>query len=243
MPKSEQTELQKFFPSQNEAFSTPAENALPLENEELPEDLKNRHVRRLEQKVQAEREANIAMAARLEALSEAQKFQQDTGADELEQKVARIYGTDSPEKAEATRILQESFKGYAERAKNEALETFRAERKQAEADTQKEVATLESYIEQIEDQFGVDLSSTAEARERRSQYVGLLEKLSPKKDGEVIDYADPFEVWDIFKSRQPQDRSKEMASRGMVRSRNAESSIETDPLVKQLQEQGLLNPF
>lgn len=244
MPK-EQTELQKLFPSPNSKEFIPSHTEV-AENapEKIPEDLKNRHIRRLEDKLQKEREAGIAMASRIEALSEVGKFRQETGSpDEIESKLSRIYGTDTPEKAEATRLLLEGVRGMGERAKTEAIEQFRSEQKQRESDTQKEVAKLENYIEQIEDQYGIDLSSTSEARGRRTQYIELLEKLSPKQNGEVVDYADPFETWDIFASRQGTDRSKTLASRGMTNSRTVESSIEQDATLKFLKEQGLLEPF
>lgn len=240
---NEKSELQKLFQPAEEPF-TP-EGIAPTENaEEIPEDLKNRHVRRLESKLQKERESNIAMAARIEALSEAQKFRQDTKIDDLDEMVTRIYGTDKPENAAATELLLKSMKGFSDRAKREALEEFRSEQQKRELETQNEVATLEGYIEDIEDQYGVDLSSTASGREKRAQYVELLEKLSPKdKNGEIIDYANPLETYDLFASRQAPNRAKELSARAMVRSKQVESSIQEDATTKFLKEQGLLEPF
>lgn len=239
---NEKSELQKLFQPAEEPFIP--EGQPQVENtEEIPEDLKNRHVRRLETKLQKERESNIAMAARIEALSEVQKFRQDSKVDDLDEMVTRIYGTDKPENAAATDLLLKSMKGFSERAKREALEEFRAEQQQREQETAKEVATLEGYIEQIEDQYGIDFTSTASAREKRGQYVELLEKLSPKKNGEVVDYADPFETYELFASRQAPNRAKELSMRGMVNSRPVNSSIQEDATTKFLKEQGLLEPF
>lgn len=239
---NEKSELQKLFQPAEEVFNPQIESQ--VENtEEIPEDLKNRHIRRLETKLQAEREASIAREAKIEALTEAQKFRGETKADELDEMVTRIYGTDKPENAAATELLLKSMKGFSERAKREALEEFRAEQTQREQDVDREVKTLEGYIEQIEDQYGIDLSSTASARERRAQYVELLEKLSPKQNGEVVDYADPFETYELFASRQAPSRSKELSARGMVRSRPVENSLQEDTTFKFLREQGLLEPF
>lgn len=238
---NERTELQKLFQPAEEVFNP--QQTVNSEQEELPEDLKNRHIRRLEAKLQSEREASIAREARLEALSEAARFRQDTGADELDEMVTRIYGTDKPENAAATDLLLKSMKGFSERAKREALEEFRAERQQEEQEVSTEVRNLESYIEQIEDTYGVDLTSTASALEKRSQYLDLLEKLSPKRGGEVIDYADPLETYELFAARQPQNRAKAYAARGMTQSRSVDSSLQEDATAKFLKEQGLLEPF
>lgn len=238
---NEQTELQKLFKLAEEQFIPQTQVS---EQETLSEDLKNRHIRRLETKLQAEREASIAREARIEALTEAQKFRQDTKADDLDEMVSRIYGTDKPENAAATELLLKSMKGFSERAKREALEEFRTEQMQREQEVNKEVKALESSLEQIEDQYGVDLSSTAAGRERRAQFVELLGKLSPKDgNGEIIDYADPFETYELFASKQAPNRAKELSMRGMVNSRPVNTSIQEDATVKFLKEQGLLESF
>lgn len=239
---NESSELQKLFKPAEEVFNPQAQ--VPTENDEvLPDELKNRHIRRLEAKLQTEREASIAREARLEALSEAAKFRDETSPDELDAMVARIYGTDKPENAAATDLLTKAFKGYSERAERNAIEKFRAEQEQSEGAVDKEVKNLESYIEEIEDTYGVDLSSNQSARDKRSDYLTLLEKLSPKSNGEVIDYADPFETYELFASRQPQSRAKEFSQRGMANSRPVTNSIQEDATAKFLKEQGLLEPF
>lgn len=238
---NEKTELTKLFQPAEAPFISEGQET--PEKEELPEDLKNRHIRRLEDKLQKERESNIAMSARVQALSEVDKFRGETKADELEEMVSRIYGTDKPENAAATDLLLKSMRGFSDRAKREAIEEFRSEQQAQAAQVNKEVETLEGYIEQIEDQYGIDLSSSAAGREKRAQYIELLEKLSPKQNGEVTDYADPFETYELFASRQAPNRSKELASRGMVRSRPVENSLQEEATAKFLKDQGLLEPF
>lgn len=240
--ENEQSQLQKLFKPAEEVF-TPQGQQTVDDTEEIPEDIKNRHVRRQDAKIQALRKENTELAAKYAAITEASKFRKETGADELDEMVSRIYGTDKPENAAATDLLLKSMKGFSERAKREALEEFRAEQTQREQETQKEVATLEGYIEEIEDQYGVDLSSTASAREKRSQYIELLEKLSPKQNGEVVGYADPFETYELFASRQAPNRAKELSIRGMVNSRAVDTTAKGDATAKFLREQGLLETF
>ena len=241
---NEQRELQELFKNPGQPFVPPADNAAQSSaEEELPEALKDRHIRRLEAKLQSEREASIAREARIEALSEAQKFRQDTGADDLDQMVARIYGTDKPENLAATELLQKALKGYSSRAKEEAIAELRQEFQASQQEEEKEKNTVESYIEQVEDQYGVDLTSTAAGRERQQEFRDLWFRLSPKdRNGDVVEYADPFEVYDIFSSRQPQNRGQSLAARQMVRSNPIESSTEEDATYKFLKEQGILPP-
>ena len=240
---NEKRELQDIFKQPGQQFIPPTENVGQPSQGELPEDLKNRHIRRLEGKLQAEREASIAREARIEALSEAQKFRQETGADDLDQMVARIYGTDKPENAAATELLQKALKGYSTRAKEEAISTLREEFQAQQQEESKEKETVESYIEQVEDRYGVDLTSTAAARERQQEFRDLWFRLSPKdRNGDVVEYADPYEVYDIYSSRQPQNRAQGLAARQMVRSNPIESSAEEDATYKFLQENGLLPP-
>lgn len=242
---NEQTEVQKLFKRPDEQFNLPADNAVqPPEQEEIPEDLKNRHIRRLEAKLQAEREASIAREARIEALSEAQKFRQESKPDDLDSMVARIYGTDKPENAAATELLQKALRGYSDRAKEEAISTLREEFRARQQEDAREKDTVDSYIEQIEDQYGVDLSSTAAARERQAAFRDLWFRLSPKdKDGEVEAYADPHEVYEIFSQQQAPNRAQSVAARGMTRSAPVETTVQEDATTKYLRENGILDPW
>ena len=238
---NETSELNKFFTNPNEPFA-PTEQV--QDTEEVPEDLKNRHVRRLEAKVQAEREANIALSARVEALSEAQKLRQETSTAGWEEKAGRIYGNDKPENAAASALLIESIKEATANAKREALEEARQEYREQHEEEDKEVNTVNSYIEQIEDQFGVDFTSSASAREKQQEFRDLWFKLSPKdQNGEVKDYADPFEVFEIFNQRTTNTRAKDFSSRGMVRSQQVESKVQDDATTKYLRENGIIDPF
>ena len=243
--QNETSEINKLFVKDPQAFPEQSvESKVDDTGEQLPEDLRNRHVRRLEAKLQAEREANIASAARIEALSEAQKFREQSNISGWEEKARRIYGNDKPENAAASDLLVQSIREASESAKREALEEARAEyRQQSEEDT-KEVNTVQNYIEKIEDQFGVDFTSTQQAQEKQREFKDLWFRLSPKdSNGDVIEYADPYEVFEIFKQRDGSSRAKDLSSRGMVRSQTVETGVQDDATTKYLKDNGILDPF
>lgn len=243
MPQDEQSQLSKLF---NRPDQQPfGQQEVPQQQEEeLPEDLKNRHIRRLEAKLQAERESAIAREARITALSEAQKFREDKTVTGWEEKARRIYGTDKPENAAASELLIESIREATQSAKREALEETRRDYTQRQEEEEKEVQTVHDYIEQIEDTYGIDLTSTDAAKERQQQFRDLWFRLSPKDSrGEVTDYADPFEVYEIFKESQGANRARQFASRGMVRSQPITTTVQEDATVKYLKEHGIIEPF
>lgn len=242
MPPNESSELHKLFTKQNEPFA-PNDSQDGSPAEVLPEELKNRHVRRLEEKLQREREANIAMAARVDALSEAQKMRQEPSAASWEEKARRIYGNDKPENAAASDLLVQSIKEASEAAETRAYEKARQDMRSRQEEETRETATVQSYIEQVEDRYGVDFTSSATARERQQEFKDLWFKLSPKDaKGEVKEYADPYEVFEIFNSRRA-DPAKDFASRNMVRSRPVENAVQDDATTKYLRENGIIDPF
>lgn len=239
---NEQSNLSEFFKNSQEPLA-PAGQAGTQDEGLLPDELKNRHIRRLETKLQNEREANIASAARIEALSEAQKLRESTTTVSWEEKARRIYGNDKPENAAASDLLVESIREATLSARKEALEEIRRDVSSRQQAQDKESNVIKGYIEQVEDQYGVDLTSTPEAQERQKQFRELWVKLSPKdSDGKVRDYADPIEAYEIFKGRQA-DPAKEYASHGMTRSQPTQTASQDDATTKYLRDNGILDPF
>lgn len=240
MPQNETSELNKFFTRSPEPFIAPE---VEETREELPEDLKNRHVKRLEAKIQSEREANIAMSTRIDALSEAQKLRQETSISSWEEKARRIYGNEKPENAVASDLLVQSIREAKEEAKREALEETQRTYREQEREEDKEAKTVTSYIEQIEDQYGVDFTSSESAIAKQKEFRNLWFRLSPKdSNGDVTDYADPFEVFEIF-NQGTTNRGKDSSSRSMVRSQSVETKVQDDATTKYLRENGILDPF
>ena len=209
-----------------------------IEPEDAPEDVKNRRHRRLEQKYQAEREANIAMASRLETLAEASKGTQSDS--EYLKSIERIYGTDTPEAQTATELLKNALQGAKNEARDEALQIFREEQQKASEAVGKEERTLDSMIEELEDDNGVTLSP-----DQQRGFFTLLERLSPKdKDGNVIEYADHHAVYEEYKSKiakKPENRAKDLSSRSMTQSgASGESKLQIDATERFLKENDLI---
>lgn len=221
---------QPLIPQQEE------KQAVEPDPEQQPPEVKNRAHRRLEEKLQAEREANIAMAARLEALSEAKKARED-GLDDLKA-IERIYGTDSPEAREATQILKETFAAIEERAVERAYERYQEDRRSQENSVKQEEQQLDAMIDEIE-ATGVTVSPEAE-----KGFFRMLEKLSPKdRDGNIIAYADPIATWEQYQSaiKRTDNTAKGLSSRSMTRSSTASAPTTNDDAIRQmLREAGII---
>lgn len=213
--------------------------------EKVAEEVKNRRHRRLEGKLKDEREANIAMAARLETISEAQKFRSENEPSDYVKQIERIYGTNSPEAAEATELLKNALKSVEDRATERAVTTLREEQAAVQAAQRKEEKRLDDMAEDIEDQFNVDLTSPAAAEVRKGFYR-QLERMSPKdSDGNITEYADHVAVWEDYQARtkkQPDNRAKALSSRSMTASGQAAAGNPTadDATTRYLVEQGII---
>lgn len=224
--------------------NNPLEQPLVVESEqdETPkedqEEATNRRERRLQAKLQAERESSIALAAKLEVLTEAQKFSREN-TPEVDETIARIYGTNTPEAAEATALLQKALKNVEDRSMERALEKFREEQSQAQQALQKEEKTLDGMVEEIEDEQGITLDGQS-----KKAFFTLLERMSPKDaNGEVKEYADHHAVWEELQARkQPTNtRAKDLASRSMVRTGTSPaSSVEATASERWLKENGII---
>lgn len=200
---------------------------------------RNRRERRLMERLDAEKQSSAFLAGKLEARTEAGRAVSEE-SDYLKS-VERIYGTDTPEAQLATDLLKKAIVGAREDAKQAALEEIRQDRQREMADQNEADKELDSMIDEIEDEYGVTLT---EPQERA--YFQLLEKMSPKdKNGEVIEYADPHAVWEMFqeklKQRPTDTRAKDLSSRSMVNSGSSkESNLNADVTARFLKEQGII---
>lgn len=242
MPDQTQQDFLKDLEPENngDVFEQPiVEPAKVDEEPKTPEEAPtNRRERRMEAKYRAERESSIALAAKLEVLTEAQKFSRAENP-EMDETIARIYGTNTPEAAEATALLQKALKGAEDRATERALTAFREEQAQAQAEVAKEEQSLDAMIEDIEDTFDITLDP-----QTQKQFFSQLEKLSPKdRDGNVVAYADPYAVWETMQSqKKPADtRAKDLASRSMTKTgASGGASVEADANEKWLRDNGII---
>lgn len=214
-----------------------------LQEEDGEQKAKNRRERRLLEQNQRLREEAIAAEARAQALTEAHKSHESTEEADFLKRIDRIYGTDTPEKREATEILKQSLKDAYLSAKREAVEEFETrtqERSQSEAkEDAEEERNLNAIMEHLEDSRGADFGNDA----IRQGFLTLLEKISPKdKKGNIIEYADSETVWDMFDATRTrtQSRAKELANRNMVRSGQSQpSSLEDDSTWRELKRLGI----
>jgi hypothetical protein len=243
MPNETQEEFLKDLNPDNKPdvltapLTPPAEQA--TEEQETDEDKFNRRERRLQSKLQAERESAIALAARLEALTEAQKFRQDSEPEEYLKAVEKIYGTSTPEATEATELLKTAIQGAERRATERALEQFREEQRDEYESVAVEERNLDEMVESIEAQTGRDMDD-----QERQGFFQLLERLSPKdRDGNIIEYADADAVWEELQARkqvQP-SRARDLAARSMVRTgASTNTSVEDTSNERWLRENGII---
>lgn len=204
---------------------------------------KNRRERRLAEKYQAEREANIAMAARLEAITEAQALRGGEETADYLKTVERIYGTESPEAREATELLKASLQSLKEEARREAIEAIREERQVETRAVAEAEQTLDEMVEELEDEFGVDIEGS---KTHLAGFLNLLERMSPKdREGNIIQYADHYAVWEEYQDRLSRaaaaNPAKGLAARSMTHSGSqVESSLTTDATERYLREHGII---
>lgn len=225
LPKQDQKVADVFNDKKPE--EAPEKEEEVIENkEESPEEgepRKNRRHRRIEEQLQKEREANIALAERVKILSEVDKFAKDEGIDP---RIAKMFDGSDIGKENALR-LSEVISDMSAKAKEEALQEI----EQREARKQEEQKEYESFIdnelESLEDEYNVDLTSDApSARKARRELLEMVSDLSPKdENGTITGYADfhsTFQVLQKTRTEQKVDNSRraEIASKSMQRSGN-----------------------
>ena len=220
------------------------QGATGTEGEEVGDDIikpRNRRERRLMSKLRDERESAMFLAGKLEAREEANSL--ITEESDYLKGVEKIYGTDTPESVLATDLLKKAIIGAREDARKAALDDFRSEQSRAFQEKQQLARKLESFIEDIEDSYEVELTDKQE-----EAFIALLTKMSPKDaSGNVSTYADHHTVFEIFQERLKStagngtQRAKEISNRSMVQSGAAkESTLPDDTTARFLAENGII---
>lgn len=231
-------ENQETDENQAEAENAPKEPTAE-EEREIERQAANRHQRRMESKIQSQREEIIALNERLRAREEAAK----KVSEEADQIFEKIYGNEDPTAREASATLKEYLdKRFAQdKAEREAE---REEREVRESQlVAEEEGIIEDMMDEVEDAYPeADFSN----RDIRRGFINALEKLSPKdENGNVREYADPMGAWEFYQSQKAksQSRAKEYASRGMAKSGGAtanEAQIKQKEVEKQLFDAGVI---
>lgn len=211
-------------------------------NEKSEEDYgelkpRSRRERRLKEKYDAERESSRMLAEKLRTFSEAKSSIEDE-ADYLKS-VERIYGTDSPEAQLATEALKKALLGVREDAENRAYARWQQENEARTAAEREAEAELDDMVDEIEETYGVTLTPAQE-----KAYFQLMEKASRKdRDGNIIEYADPHYVFEVFRERTKKapSRAKELASRSLQDTTgSSDSKLEMDATERLLRENGII---
>lgn len=252
MPE-EKTEMEKFLsdlptdqhvePLEPEA-DAPAE-VPEKEAEEDADSRKNRRHRRLEEALQRERESNIALSERIKTLSEMERFTKDFQPDTDIHQV--LFGTTAQtDETKATALgMQRVLEKFGNDAYTKAINDFDKRRADEAQQQREEERFIDSELEAIEDEANVDLTSNSPAaRKARTEFLSLVEKLSPKdQDGNIKDYADFSTTFEIYQnSRKPDaSRAKSLAARTMQSTGASQpSKLEENAHESYLRDQGII---
>lgn len=234
-------ELEKFFeglpkpeePIANfgdEAVKEAPEEGEKEKDEEVQETRKNRRHRRLEEALQRERESNIALNARIQALSEFTQKQSNPEPGEVPAEWIALYG-DTPEARKSWEMEERLLARAREQAKLEIIEELEARQTKALEVQRQEEQFIDSQLEEIEEMYNLDLTSNAPAANKaRREFLEMIQTLSPKNEsGEIIEYADFPSTFEIYQKTRPAkktsetvSRQKELASRSMQTPANSE---------------------
>lgn len=163
--------------------------------------------------------------------SEAREFVKETAGadtDEILSALTEIVGNDTPQKIAAVNRFRKALSSLEDKGAEKALGVWERER-QAEVEAEREAESeLESGFESVEEAFEVDITSnTPIARKTRSEFIDFIKRVAPKDgEGNITEYPDFTETFKLYqetskKSNPQTSRSKDLASRSMVRSGDA----------------------
>jgi len=220
----------------------------PLEGEETPveetpeeieQKAKNRRERRLLEKNQRLREEVLMTNARLEGINEARQLQANSDDDPIKA-VRAIYGDDTPEKKQASDILESTLRKIQEATTQQAFDALKEQQASESRAVVEEERNLDTMMESLEDSYDADFSN----KETRTGFLDLLERISPKdRDGNIIEFADADTTWELYSSlkEKSSSRAKELSSRSMTRSGSSgESKLQDDATMRFLKENGII---
>lgn len=201
---------------------------------------KNRREKRLMSKLEEEKATSIFLAGKLAQQAEAKSL--ITEESDYLKGIEKIYGTDTPEAIFATDLLKKAIIGSREDAKQAALAEFRQEKVQEFEAKRKLANQLDSFVDDIEDTYQVELTENQE-----KSFLALLTKMSPKdKDGNVTTYADHHTVFEVFQEKLTSvnastNKAKDLSNRSMVQSgASKETTLPDDTAARFLAENGII---
>lgn len=143
---------------------------------------------------------------------------------EVDDYYERLIGNDTPEKVAMIKEAKARDERMLALAEERALGRLTQKEQESLAADKAAEAELENAFENIEESYGVDISSNNPlARKTRQEFVTFVEKIAPKdRNGDIIDYPDMQSAWETFseikRANPTPSRAKELASRSMARS-------------------------
>lgn len=140
----------------------------------------------------------------------------------------RLIGNDTPEKVAMIREAKARDERLLSQAEERAFNRLSEREQEAMREDQEAEEELTNAIEGIEEAYDVDISSNSpQAKKIRTEFISFVERIAPKRNGEIIDYPDMNSAWETFsevkRNTAPPSRAKEIASRGL--SRSAETTV------------------
>lgn len=177
-------------------------------------------------KVQRYVEKQIEKALKDVKPSAEQKFKQEVREElNLPPALVKFVGNDTPEKREVLKELASYLDSLPVKAQEQFEAKMLKDTQEAAAKDSAALEELNTGFEAIEEEYGVDLTSDTKTR---ASFIEFLRKVSHKNaEGEVDQFADIPSAWETFQERQkpvPASRAKELASRGMTRSGDANTA-------------------
>lgn len=143
----------------------------------------------------------------------------------------RLIGNDTPEKVAMIKEAKARDERLLQQAEERAFNRLSEKEQQALREDKEAEEELTNAIESIEETYDVDISSnSAQAKKTRQEFISFVERIAPKRNGEISEYPDFDNAWQTFaeikKSTSQPSRAKEIANRGL--SRSAETTIKQD---------------
>lgn len=180
-------------------------------------------------KVQRYIEKQIAKAVADSRPSEESRFKEEVKDINLPPSFVKLVGNDTEEKVQVLKDLSNYFGTLKGEARKEFLAEMQEQEQKAREADDAAVGELNSGFEQIEETHGVDLTSnSATAQRTQEAFKEYIRKISPKDaNGEVTAFADIPAAWETFSQQnkpRSASRAKELASRGMTRSTDADAA-------------------
>lgn len=197
-----------------------------VKSEQDEDSPKNRREHRLQAKLQAERENNIALNERLKAMAELKEEAKQAAEQGEDPDLVRLLGNE-PNGKLAQEIFSKKFREIEDRAFQRARSEIENDRQSIAQEEAQNSSEIDNGFDFIEDEYGVDLSGNTKAsKDLRNGFIDFVANISPKDDnGEIVEYADfdsAFKTYQQLSSRtkphEVSERQKQLGSRSMQES-------------------------